>query len=405
MLTLKSSTNILQNNNLLANGGLGGSSSPGGIGGDGQTGGVGGIGGSGGKGGNGSLTVSLSNPVVAGANIISAKGGDAGAASAGGKGGAGNVGAGGNGGQGGNAGSGGNGGKITLPSAVFANGVATAGTKTTAGTGGAGGLGSPNGLSGLPGATGSDGIPGTVIPVSDGSNSDDEMWRPIKRQRKTQTLRLANAVTNHSSFSANATDSATEAKGQEEEIGAESNHLRPVAFVQPVLKINDSDLPFQNILLGSESEDTGAKIGSSRIFVAKGAAAFVVASRDEIAILGLHECSSGDIALLVDGQEIFIRSGEQAIVTTNSNGSWKDISPIKSLAIRSTSEHKTKNGSRILISEFSIASAYFSLPVFKNLASSSIAEDRRLHGKIAKNAAVLQVLTAIKGPYKPISKY
>ena len=50
------------------------------------------------------------------------------------------------------------------------------------------------------------------------------------------------------------------------------------------------------------------------------------------------------------------------------------------------------------------ASALDNLNSLKQLAHSPHARDRAIHGKILKNAAILQMLTARRGPYKTWSK-
>ena len=61
-------------------------------------------------------------------------------------------------------------------------------------------------------------------------------------------------------------------------------------------------------------------------------------------------------------------------------------------------------GQRAFICQFSMASAMESLKILGQLAWSREPRDRALHGKIMKNAAILYMVTARKGPYKTWSK-
>jgi len=55
---------------------------------------------------------------------------------------------------------------------------------------------------------------------------------------------------------------------------------------------------------------------------------------------------------------------------------------------------------RAITCEFSIASAISNLDALRRLAHSPDGHDRVVFSKLLKNAAVLQTMTAGKGPYK-----
>ncbi len=50
--------------------------------------------------------------------------------------------------------------------------------------------------------------------------------------------------------------------------------------------------------------------------------------------------------------------------------------------------------------QFSISSAMDHLQTLKRLGQSSDSRDRAIYGKILKNAAILHMVTARRGPYK-----
>jgi hypothetical protein len=237
-------------------------------------------------------------------------------------------------------------------------------------------MGFPNGSTGGFGANGTNGKDGKIILTE---ASDDEFWRPTKKQRGAKHNEICVAP----------------ARGEE-------SAIKPVAFVQRVLKTNDGELPMHNALLASEDHDTGATIGGARIFVAKGAAAFVVAHGDKFALLALHEAGVGDIAVSVDGQEIYVKTGEQVVIGDSNSSSNMNLLPM--LAVRSVVEHSTQNGVHVLTSEYSIPSAYANLPALKQLAYSPDSSIRRLQAKVEKSAAAMQVLTMRKGPFRVMKK-
>jgi len=55
-----------------------------------------------------------------------------------------------------------------------------------------------------------------------------------------------------------------------------------------------------------------ARVGSARVFVAKGAAALVINNERAVCVLSLHDNAMGDVCVLVSGQEINLRVGEQS---------------------------------------------------------------------------------------------
>jgi hypothetical protein len=169
--------------------------------------------------------------------------------------------------------------------------------------------------------------------------------------------------------------------------------------VQPVLKLADRDVPAANVLVTSSDKDTVARVGSVRVFVAKGSAAFIVNNGRDVLVLGLHEQSGGDVSVLVSGQEVNLRAGEQVLLT-GASGRSSQLQLLPNVALRGETEHKLSDGNRAFVSEFSIPSAINTLDSLKNLARSSNASERAVFNKILKNAAALQMLLAPKGPYK-----
>jgi hypothetical protein len=137
----------------------------------------------------------------------------------------------------------------------------------------------------------------------------------------------------------------------------------------------------------------------TRVHVAKGAAAFVINNGRDVAVLALHDSASGDIGVLVDGQEIALRAGEQILITS-SDETWGDVNILKNVTVRGGTEHKLNDGNRIFVSEFSIPSAISALPALSNLARSANPHDRAVYGRIVKNAAVMQTLMIRKGTYR-----
>jgi hypothetical protein len=152
-------------------------------------------------------------------------------------------------------------------------------------------------------------------------------------------------------------------------------------------------------MMVSSKKELRAKAGSARVFVAKGAAAFVVNNGRDVCILSLHEGKLGDVSVLVDGQEISLRAGEQAVITNSASSDWSVVSPLPNIPIRSQREHCVGHA-RVLVAEYSIAAALSSLQSVRNLAKSN----SDTYTRILKNAAVLQTMSAKKGPYKALRK-
>jgi hypothetical protein len=355
----------------LFGGGTGGAGGKGGNGGQGFAGGNPGTGGVGGLGGAaGTLTVKAGSGTTAATADIEAQGGTGGAGGDGGA--AGNITGGGgiDGGTGGNGGNGGKGGKVVVTGTNFLAPQPTF-TGGDFGSGGAGGSGSGTGGTGDPGDPGVTGPSGpTPITMED---SEDAEWNSSKRSKQRRIARA-------------------------------NPHFKPVALIQPMLQFSDRAVSAANVMMVSESKDLRAKVGSARVFVAKGSAAFVVNNGRDIAILSLHEGKCGDVSVLVGEQEINLRAGEQVVVTGSTDAPWGDVSPLPQLSIRGSVEHKLANGNRVLVSEFSIPGAISSLRAIQDLSNSTKEFERAAFQRILKNAAVLQTLMIKKGPFRPLQR-
>jgi hypothetical protein len=359
----------------------GGDSSTGGEGGLGGSGGRrGGIGGAGGIGDPGGRAGSINHKTTNAASVTSSNtvntafaiGGNAGNGGDGGDGGAGGILNGGNGGRGGNAGNGGAGGAIVVTVAGPGSGSITTvgrggGSGGDGGDGGLGGSGNPNGANG---ADGSDGLNGPDGPAPVTSEQTDDDNDPLKRKKNKRQLATA------------------------------SSNLKPVAFVQPMLQLADRAIPASNVLLAPQSDDYAAQAGVARVHVARGSAAFVVNNGRDVMVLSLHDGNNGDVSVLVEGQEISLRAGDQVLITSASS-TFENANLLSKVAVRGGTEHQLANGNRVLINEFSIPSAISSLPALKKLVNGD-AHERATYGKIMKNAAVLHMLMMQKGPYKPM---
>src|SRR5262249_35824475 len=88
------------------------------------------------------------------------------------------------------------------------------------------------------------------------------------------------------------------------------------------------------------------------------------------------------------------------VVTDAAGLSFGDVNPISIVACREVVEHALSNGTRAFICQFSVPSALSNLKCLQQLAHSHQSRDRALHSKIVKNAAILHMVTARKGPYR-----
>ena len=100
------------------------------------------------------------------------------------------------------------------------------------------------------------------------------------------------------------------------------------------------------------------------------------------------------------GQAIELRAGEQLVIAGSTAPSFADVNPLSGIACRELKEFSLATGDRAFICQFSLASALENLSALKQLARSSQSRDRDIHAKILKNAAILHMVTARKGPYK-----
>jgi hypothetical protein len=288
--------------------------------------------------------------------------------SSGGKGGDGGDGGNGStGGRGGNAGAGGAGATITVPNTYTGTAQFAGGTQGGAGDGGFGTI-----TPGAPGSPAKDGANGKIVLTADASE-DDSTW-PRRKKRN-------------------------------QDDDSETSDIVPVAFVPSVFKLTEATMQSENLFIMPAAANCNATVGDAKIAIAKGAAAFIIASGNDLGVLSFHEQGKEDVVVNVGGKTFNLRAGEQ-IWITHSSKTWGSINPMPEVGVRSQAEFAAAD-TRVLVSEFSIPSAMGKLQTLKNLSGSNEAHERAMYQKILKNAVVLQMLTARKGPYKllrPVEK-
>jgi hypothetical protein len=190
-------------------------------------------------------------------------------------------------------------------------------------------------------------------------------------------------------------------ESEEEREARKAGKYKAVAFIDHVLSFADRKVSAHNTLLAPKKDNFIAQAGAARIRVAKGAVAFVVNNGREVEVLSLHDNTSGDVKVLVDGQEIALRAGEQLVLTNSESTSLSDAN-LSNLAIRRTNKHLLGNGQVAFVSEFSIPAALQQLQAVSRLNKSNVAHDRATYAKILKNAAILQTVGAQKGSYRRV---
>jgi hypothetical protein len=371
-------------NLITAAGGNGGAGGTGGTGGTRETagvssgnGGVGGLGGVGGAGGSIVLKATVGAvDIVTGAGIR-VRGGDGGAGGAGGDGGAATATSGaGAGGAGGNGAVGGAAGSITINSAAPAV-IDSSAYVAQGGTGGAGGAGgdagddtaNPTAANGGNGGFGGVGGKGGLITVPTGTT--------------VPTAAVQGGAGGFGGTGGQGTDppnnNGIDRSGDQADDG-QNGTIKQVGFGGSALMApTDADL-----LLSA---------GNARIRIARGSAAFVSVENGAVSLLALHERKTSDIGVLVGEQEIFVRTGEQLVLGKTESG-------LRSIATRAPRQHRTADGGKATLSEFSIPSAITSLPEIRSLRASADPAKRALYDNLVRNAAVLQTVGLHKGPYR-----
>lgn len=284
---------------------------------------------------------------------------------------------GGNGGNAGDGGNGGHGGTVLFQikgtrTADLSGYTNTFGAGAAQGTPGAFGIGTPNGSTGATGDPGQPGSAGPPITLEDG----DDAYESEETKKLSSSKRKI----------------------------ASSAHIKPVAFVQSTLEFADRAVQASNVLMTPSYRDLRAKVGVSRVFVARGAAAFVVNNGRDICVLALHDSKFGDISVLVGDQEISLRAGEQVLITTTDEADWSKVMPLPAVTVRNERELSLLDGTHVLTSEYSISSAVSSLRAVRSLSQSENEFERGVFGKILKNAAVLQTLGMKKRLYHPLRR-
>lgn len=149
-------------------------------------------------------------------------------------------------------------------------------------------------------------------------------------------------------------------------------------------------------------QTTEIKLYGGTVSMAVGSIVFVTVEGGSAAIYNLHDPHGGSVAIVVDGMKITLAPGEQLVLTRDKVGSFEKINPGKQIAYRREVLHEFPSGLRVFVSDFSITSALTSITPLKQMLFSS--PHHHIAHKVLKNAAIMTLLTAAKGPYKAVGQ-
>jgi hypothetical protein len=156
----------------------------------------------------------------------------------------------------------------------------------------------------------------------------------------------------------------------------------------------------ENVMIAPEKEAATVTAGSASIHIARGACAFVANSGRDVAVFCLHDNATGDVTVTCGEHTIMLHAGQQVTITSSESLSFAHINPLPELAHRQITEHRLANGQRAFTSHFSLMSTLSKLQCLRTLNTAAAGRDRALHARILKNAAILQMVTGSRGPYK-----
>jgi hypothetical protein len=228
------------------------------------------------------------------------------------------------------------------------------------GNGGAGG--SPGGTAGQTGSDGVDGVDGIFI----GEADRDDTVGPRKRRAPALASRPA--------------------------------AYKAVSFVQPAASADGTLAASCSAIVSAPDKALVARAGDARVMVDKGAAALVVKKSGSATVFCLH----GNVRLFVKEQTIRLRAGEVA-VTTGDGVAFNEAYGLTEVPIRLCTQHSLDGERQAFIGEYSLPAAMSKIECLRRLQCSNQANQRALYAAMLKNAAVLHMVTAARGPYKMIT--
>jgi hypothetical protein len=162
-------------------------------------------------------------------------------------------------------------------------------------------------------------------------------------------------------------------------------------------------LQIGNFLFAPE-ENLVVRTCQGTIKISKGCVALVVNSGNSVAVLSLHDTTSGSISTTVGSHSFTCRTGEELILTSTETKLFDDANPIPMIPYRQEKESQECNNTRVFTAEFSLQAALTQVQSLHNMLHSSNNRDRQLIGRIMLNATILAQLTGAHGPYKTAQK-
>ena len=175
-----------------------------------------------------------------------------------------------------------------------------------------------------------------------------------------------------------------------------SNGLAAVEAENDILKLRSGNIvlaPGHDIVVNSEF---------GNVYIARGAAAFLMRTANSLCVYALSDTRTGDITVIANKHKITAVPGQQILLTITQHPVFSDVNPGKPIGYRSVRSYDLGGGTTVFTSDFSLVSALVQVKPLHQLVREQSADPRtrRLGQLLLRNAAILAILYGGQQPYK-----
>lgn len=153
----------------------------------------------------------------------------------------------------------------------------------------------------------------------------------------------------------------------------------------------------QGYVLFAPERDIEVEVREGKIYIPKGAIAWVMETGADSAIYDLHDTmQTGPIRVVANNKTLTLGPGQQVLLTRNMNATFAELNPGSVVGYRNVRSTDMGSGIKSYICEFSIPHGLNNVEVINGLLYSKEDKHQKIVKQMLKNAAILADLSAQK---------
>ncbi len=152
------------------------------------------------------------------------------------------------------------------------------------------------------------------------------------------------------------------------------------------------------------TNDTIVDTPLGKISVAAKSLVLVTVNRDCVSIYNLDDARARAVVVNSAGHSISLSPGRQALLTSNTNASFRDVNPAQMIGYRNIREQANIEGIKAFTSEFCVSHALAVVQPLKKMIRSENEHCRKVSNHLLKTMAILMQLNAAGASYQQMMR-